>query len=566
MRPGNFAQFQWRYSNQKVVMVKMMTMKSLKYLGRGLMIIYYSVAAWPCLAQAQQACEKLKDLKLADTSVLSAESVLAGPFALPPGLPAASVDVPAFCRVGGEIKPTPDSHINFEVWLPAKWNGKLEQVGNGGLAGSINLFVLAAEMKKGFASAGTDDGHQGSPVDGSWVIGHPEKVKDFGYRAVHETNERAKQIIAAFYQKAPKYSYFNGCSEGGREAMMEAQRYPEDFDGILAGAAANKWTDLMAAFAWNAQALNSAASFISPAKRTAIRETALAACGSQDGVKDAYIKDPLICHFDPSVLLCKDSESDSCLTAEQLAALKKIYSGPKNPRTQKQIASGYEPGAEGVSGVPGIAFDSYVYGAAPGASLDAIFSSAFYGGFVFENPNWKFSDLNFDKDMLTAQEKIGPSLNANNPVLSAFLAHGGKLIQYHGWNDGSPSPHHAIEYYEDVMAKMGGFTETSKFYRLFMVPGMMHCGSGPGPNLFGNMLDFAAPNDSDHNIFSALERWTEQGVAPDRIVATKYTNDDPTKGVEMTRPLCPYPQIAKWTGKGTASDAQSWVCQTPVRK
>jgi len=540
-----------------------MTMKLLK---RSLLIFYSAVAISPCLAQAQQACEKLKDLKLKDTSALSAESIPAGPFALPPGLLAKSVDVPAFCRVSGEIKPTPDSLIKFEVWLPAQWNGKFEQIGSGGLAGSINLFFLAADMKKGFATAGTDDGHQGSAVDGSWVIGHPERIKDFGYRAVHETNEKAKQIIAAFYQKAPKYSYFNGCSEGGREAMMEAQRYPEDFNGILAGATAHKWTELMAAFAWNAQALDSPTSFISPAKRNAIRDAALAACGSQDGVKDGYIKDPLSCHFDPSVLLCKDSDSDSCLTAEQLAALEKIYSGPKNPRTGKQISPGYEPGAEGVQGFPGIAFDSYVYGAGPGTSLDAIFSSAFYGGFVFENPKWKFSDLDFDKDIATTQEKVGSSLDANNPDLRAFRAHGGKLIHYQGWNDGSPSPHHSVEYYDDVMAKMGGFAETSKFYRLFMAPGMMHCGAGPGPNLFGNMLDFTAPDDPDRNIFTALERWTEQGVAPDKMIATKYSNDDPSKGIEMTRPLCPYPQVAKWTGKGATSDAQNWVCKAPDRK
>jgi len=197
-------------------------MKSLQYLKRGLLyssLFYFSIASWP-LAQAQQACEKLKDLKLTGTSVQSADSIPSGPFGLPPGSPAASVDVPVFCRVRGEIKPTPDSHINFEVWLPAQWNGKFEQVGNGGLAGSINLFSLAGVLKKGFATAGTDDGHQGSPVDGSWAIGHPEKVKDFGYRAVHLTNEKAKEIIAAFYGKAPKYSYFNGCSEGGREAMI----------------------------------------------------------------------------------------------------------------------------------------------------------------------------------------------------------------------------------------------------------------------------------------------------------------------------------------------------------
>jgi Tannase and feruloyl esterase len=475
--------------------------------------------------------------------------------------------VPAFCRVRGEIKPSPDSHITFEVWMPAaQWNGKFEQLGNGGLAGSINLFLLAAEMKKGYATAATDDGHQAAPTDGAWAVGHPEKVKDFGYRAVHETSARAKKIIGAFYQKSPSYAYFKGCSEGGREALMEAQRYPEDFNGILAGAPAHKWTDLMFGFAWNAQALNSPASFISEPKRHAVREAALAACGEQDGVKDDFIKDPLRCHFNPSVIACKGSISDNCLTPEQMEALKRIYEGPRNSRTGEPISPGYEPGTEDTAGIPGISFESYVFGAAPGASLDAIFSSAFFAGFIFDNPNWKFSDLNFDSDVRKTEEKVGSAMNATNPDLAAFRAHGGKLLQYHGWNDGSPSPHHSVDYYNSVIKKMGGLDKTEDFYRLFMVPGMMHCGSGPGPNLFGNMLDFGAANDADHNIYAALERWVEQGVAPGAVIAKKYVDDDPTKSVEMTRPLCPYPQVAKWSGKGATSEAQNWSCQIPLGK
>jgi hypothetical protein len=526
----------------------------------------FILCAIPVSAQAKPVCEKLKDLQLTDTAIISAESVAAGPFALPPGSPAPSIDVTAFCRVKGQIKPTSDSNITFEVWMPATgWNGKFEQLGNGGLAGSINLFLVAAEMKKGYATAATDDGHQGTAVDASWATGHPEKIKDFGFRAVHETSLKAKQIIAAFYQKSPSYSYFNGCSEGGREAMMEAQRYPEDFNGILAGAAALEWTKLMFAFAWNAQALNSPASFIPDTKRKAVREAALAACGTQDGVKDDFIQDPLRCHFDPSALACRGADFDSCLTAEQVTALKKIYAGPSNSAGQ-QISPGYEPGAEDTAGIPGISFASYVFGAAPGASLDAIFSSAFFGGFVFEKPGWKFSDLNFDKDIATTEDKVGSVLNANNPDLTAFRAHGGKLLQYHGWNDGSPSPLHSVNYYENVMVKMGGFGKTKDFYRLFMAPGVMHCGSGPGPNLFGNMLDFGAANDPERNVFTALEKWTEQSVAPDKIIATKYTDDNPAKGVEMTRPLCPYPQQAKWSGKGATSDAQNWSCQAPAGK
>jgi tannase/feruloyl esterase len=529
--------------------------------------IYSLFVSTVAFAQAKPICEGLKDLQLPDASILSAESIAAGPFALPPGMPAKSVDVPAFCRVRGEIKPSPDSHIIFEVWMPVEqWNGKFEQLGSGGLAGSINLFSLAGAMKKGYATAGTDDGHQAAAIDGSWAAGHPEKVTDFGYRAVHETSVKAKKIIEAFYQKLPSYAYFNGCSEGGREALMEAQRYPEDFDGILAGAPAHKWTDLMFAFAWNAQALNGPGSFISEPKRHAVREAALAACGEQDGVKDDFIKDPLRCHFDPSAIACKGSGSDTCLTPEQIEALKKIYAGPRNSRTGQQISPGYEPGAEDTSGIPGISFESYVFGAAPGASLDAIFSSAFFAGFVFDDPKWKFSDLNFDKDVTKTEEKVGSAVNATNPDLTAFRAHGGKLLQYHGWNDGSPSPHHSVDYYDGVVKKMGGLDKTEDFYRLFMVPGMMHCGSGPGPNLFGNMLDFGAANDADHNIYAALERWVEQGVAPGRVIAKKYFDDDPTKGVEMTRPLCPYPQVAKWSRKGATSDAQNWSCQAPLGK
>jgi len=530
-------------------------------------LLVLMVAEIAASARTKPACENLKDLQFPDASILSAESVAAGPFALPPGMPAKSVDVPAFCRVRGEIKPSPDSHILFEVWMPtAEWNGKFEQMGNGGLAGSINLFTLASAMKKGYATAGTDDGHQAAPVDASWALGHPEKVKDFGYRAVHETSAKAKKIIETFYQKSPSYSYFNGCSEGGREALMEAQRYPNDFNGILAGAPAHKWTDLMFDFAWNAQALDGPAKFISQPKRRAVREAALAACGEQDGVKDVFIKDPLRCHFDPSVIACKGEDSDNCLTPEQIEALKKIYAGPRNSRTGQQISPGYEPGAEDTAGIPGISFASYVFGLAPGASLDAIFSSAFFGGFVFDNPNWKFSDFNFDKDVATTEEKVGSLLNARNPDLTAFRAHGGKLLQYHGWNDGSPSPHHSVDYYDDVIKKIGSLSQTEDFYRLFMVPGMMHCGAGPGPNLFGNMMDFVAANDVDHNIYAALERWVEQGVAPDRIIAKKYQDDDPAKGVEMTRPLCPYPQVAKWSGKGATSEAQNWSCQAPSAK
>jgi Tannase and feruloyl esterase len=538
----------------------------LKLLSGCTLLACLTIIAAP--AFAQQSCEKLKELKFADATISSAETVAAGALSLPPapsiGAPSNPADAPAFCRVKGILQPSSDSNIGFEVWMPAaEWNGRFAQLGNGGLAGSINLPPMLTEVMHGFATAATDDGHQGSGIDGSWALGHPEKVKDFGYRAVHETSEKAKAIIAAFYGHPAKFSYFKGCSEGGREALMEAQRYPTDFNGILAGSTAHYWTQLMAAFVWNAQALNDPASFIPEPKRKTIEDAALAACGKQYGVTDTFIKDPPRCGFDPATLLCKGADSDSCLTAPQLKAIQSIYSGPKNPRTGQQISFGYEPGAEAEPGFPGLSFASYVFGAGPGMSLNAMFTTSFYGAFVFNDPKWKFSDLNFDKDIATTDAKLADILNASSPDLAAFKAHRGKILHYHGWNDGSPPPRHSTEYYSKVVAKMGGLPKTEDFYKLYMVPGMMHCGTGPGPNSFGNFTDPAPADDADHNIFIALENWVEKGIQPGTLIATKYNDDDPKKGVAMTRPLCAYPRQAKWNGKGATSEAANWSCELP---
>lgn len=519
-------------------------------------------------ADEPNKCEALVQAKIEGVTVASATAVAAGALDLPRG-PMGAVDtskVPALCRVQGSLHPSDDSNIGFELWMPATdWNGKYVQLGNGGLAGSINPSQFVPKALLGFATAATDDGHKGGGTDGSWALGHPEKVKDFGYRAVHETSEAAKKLIHLYYGSPAKYAYFNGCSEGGREAMMEAQRYPKDFNGILAGATAHYWTELMAAFAWNAQALNSNESYIAAPKRPAIEKAAIAACASPTGVDDNFIDDPLHCHFDPSVLLCKGPETDSCLTSPQVDALKKIYGGPKNSRTGAEISPGYEPGAEAEAGLPGLSYVSYVFGSGPGASLDSMFSSAFYGAFVFDDPKWTFAKLNFDSDVALTDQKVGNALNASDPNLAPFKAAGGKLLQYHGWNDGSPSPLHAVDYYEKVEKKLGGLEKTQSFYRLYMVPGMMHCGTGPGPNAFGNPTDLVPANDAEHNIAIALEEWVERGKSPDTLIATKHVDDNPTGAVSMTRPLCAYPAIARWNGKGNAKEAANWRCETSTR-
>lgn len=527
---------------------------------------------------AAQTCEKLATLTLVNATITSAASVPAGPFKLPPGLGVAPApaELPAFCRVAGTIRPTSDSEIKFEVWMPLTgWNGNFQQIGNGGFAGAIRYFGMARALQDGYASASTDDGHSGAGTDASWALGHPQKLIDFGYRAVHETAGKAKVIAQSFYGAAPRLSYFNGCSDGGREALMEAQRFPEDFNGILAGAPANYWSQALTGAIWNQKALlDNPASYIPASKLPAIQSAALAACDALDGVKDGIISDPLRCRFDPEVIECKAADGAGCLTAPQVPALRLIYAGAKNPRTGQQIYPGFEPGAEAGPGM----WSSWITGRdAQAKPLELAFGVGTFAYLVFEKPDWDFHTLSFDSDVQLAEEKLGPILDSANPNLAAFRAHGGKLIQYHGWADPALPPRGSINYFESVVAAMrgsapkngsaGALKETQSFYRLFMAPGVAHCGGGPGPSNFGSTPSESMvrlkKGDAGHDILTALEQWVEHGAAPEKIIATKFVDDDPSKGVAMTRPLCPYPQQAEWTGKGSTNDEANFVCRLP---
>ena len=513
---------------------------------------------------AQQSCESLANLKLPHTTITSASVVGEGPLsvAAAPGATNIPVVVPARCEVKGTIKPTSDSEIKFALWLPASaWNGKYRQEGNGGWAGNIPYQAMIDPLRRGYATAGTDDGHEGGVTGASWAIGHPEKLVDFGHRAVHETNLQARSIIRAFYGRDPSLAYFVGCSDGGREALMEAQRYPEDFNGIIAGAPANNWSHLFTGFVWNEQALlKDSASSIQPAKLPAIQNAALAACDALDGVKDGLIEDPRVCRFDTSVLTCKGTESNECLTTPQVEALRKIYAGPKNPRTGEQIFPGYPPGTEGVPGT----WAAWITSASAQGSIQSAFGNSYYGHAVFEDPKWDFRTLNFDRDVAFGDEKAGPVLNSTSPDLRSFRAAGGKLIQYHGWGDAAIAPASSIEYYEKVGSFMRKYPDArsnssrpvDSFYRLFMVPGMGHCGGGAGPNSFGNGRP-GASIDPDHDIFSALERWVEKDVAPDQLIGA---------GANMTRPLCVYPRVAQYKGSGDPNNAASFACVTPQQR
>jgi hypothetical protein len=508
-----------------------------------------------------QKCEALAKLNLPNVTITTAKSEAAGEFA-GPRHPFTGADIsafykqlPAFCRVVAKAHPTSDSDITIEVWMPLdKWSGKLQGLANGGFAGAINYLELGASLQHGYVATGTDTGHTGSPIDAAWALGHPEKIIDFGYRGIHEMTRVAKLVIPAFYGSAPKRSYFAGCSDGGREALMEAQRYPDDYDGILAGAPANYWTGLLSLAVVDTQAVTATpASFIPPAKVANIGKAVNAVCDKLDGVADGVLNDPRQCRFDPAAIQCKQGEDTTeCLTPPQVSALKAVYAGIHDP-SGRTIFPGYLPGAE--EGQGGWAL--WITGPAPAKSLMAYFGLGFYSNMVYDKKDWDYKTFSVADGMKTANQKTAEALNATSPDLSAFRSRGGKLILYHGWNDPAIPALNTVNYYQDVIANMGR-SATDSFTRLYMVPGMQHCGGGPGPEDFGEALD-ATSVDPQHNIRVTLENWVEKGTAPSSFVVSKAAS---ANSPEITRPLCPYPQSAKYKGTGDPNRADNFTCAT----
>ena len=480
-------------------------------------------------------CESLASLTLPDARITMAQVVRAGEFSPPGGgqrgAKTASAgpyrNLPEFCRVAATLTPTSDSDIKVEVWLPADgWNRKLQAVGNGGWAGVISYSAMAEAVRNGYATASTDTGHVGG--SGSFVLGHPEKLTDFSWRSEHEMTVKAKAIVQAFYGGSARRSYWNGCSTGGRQALKEAQKFPDDFDGIIAGAPGNR----TALALWIAHALlKDPASHIPPAKYPAIHQAALAACDARDGLKDGLIDDPASCKFDPQVLLCKGDDGPECLTAPQVEAARKVYSAAKNPRTGQELFPSFAPGSELAWGVMGAGPEPYA----------AILEQLRF--VVFKDPNWDWRTFDFDRDMPRSELPENLPMNATDPNLKPYFAHNGKLLIYHGWSDTNVSPFLSVKYYKSVLDTMGGAGKTSGNIRLFMEPGMGHCGGGEGPNVFDKV--------------GTLDRWVEEGKAPDSIIASHSTNGK----VDRTRPLCPYPQVAKYNGAGSIDDAANFTCR-----
>src|ERR1035437_3255501 len=528
-------------------------------------LVFSIPIAWSQQAAASDdACAKLANLSLPTAKIVSAQMVPAGAFTPPgggqltPEQKALYGGLPTFCRVSLMDTPVADSAIPIEVWMPAKgWNGKFRGQGNGGFAGQTDFVGLAVAVMQGYASGGTDTGHPDTGLNPNWALGHPEKVIDYGYRAVHEMTAKSKSVVEAYYSKPAAHNYFVSCSDGGREALMEAQRFPADYDGIVAGAPANYWTHLLTNALYNTQALLlDPANYISAAKIPAIQAAALAACDSADGVTDGVIGDPRNCHFKPETMVCKDAETNQCLTTKQAHSLEVLYAGGRDSKG-RLIFPGYLPGSEdGPAGwIP------CTTGPAPEQSAMNGFALGYFKDFVYEKADWDYKKADMDDAIKTAMEKTAHALDATDPNLKPFLAHGGKLILYHGWNDPAISALNTVSYY-DELRKATGVKEADAAVRLFMIPGMQHCGLGPGASIFDQwgMPQTAFPDDAQHDIFLALENWVEKGEAPDHMVAAKLDALGPSAHVLMTRPMCAYPQVAKYKGSGDSNDAANFTC------
>ena len=494
----------------------------------------------PCWAQP--ACEKLATTHFPMITVVSATSVPAGAFVLPTGgADAASVQVPAFCRVVAAV----DVEVRFELWLPLEWNHKLLAVGNGGLAGTISYSAMVKPLQAGYATSSTDTGHVATTVNnGDWALGHYERIVNFGERGTHLMAQADKVIATAFYGSRATHSYFNGCSQGGHEALIEVQRFPDDYDGVIAGDPANYWTHhyvgghLFSALATDGDA------YIPAAKVPILADAVNESCDALDGVKDGVLTDPRRCHFDPGKLLCAGADTSACLTAPQVSAVKKLWAGMKTA-DGRQIWPGLVPGGEAGPG----GWANWITGPAPGRSGHLNLGLPFFRYFLFDDPAWDYHSFRlvasdgFDSDIDLLDSKLGALFNAINPDLSAFKALGGKLIQYHGWSDPDITPLNSINYYETVLKTMG--SNVPGFYRLYMVPGMQHCNGGPGATTF--------------DMVPALDQWITKGVAPESVIASKVAAGVVTR----TRPLCPYPQEAKYKGSGSTDDAANFECAAP---
>ena len=504
-------------------------------------------------------CGALKSADIADTKIISADAVPAGDLTTSDKV--TRKNMPAFCRVVASVKDAPDSDVRVELWMPNEgWKGVFHVNGNGGYAGILNYNygAMEAAIRRGYASAETNLGTApATPLDGDALIGHPDKWKDWGMLGTHDAAVAGKQIAKAFYGAEAKRSYYTGCSTGGQQGLIEAQYYPQDFDGILAGAPVvnRTWGHAVAVTSYQAANLKPGHK-LSNANLSLLTKSAVAACGGNgNGLKsDPFIADPLACNFDPAALTCKGAAGNDCLTPEEVETAKDIYLGPAD-QNGKPLFYGELPGSE--SGVFNWGFLE-APGNAPGEpGFDGLFKWVF-------GPKWDWRTFDVVRDMAEVDRKLGPDLNgAVTGDLTRFRDRGGKLILFQGWADPIVPIGQTVSFYKELASKLGGEKKAQQFAQLFMVPGMGHCGFGTGPDRFdssayGGLQPPAL--DAEHDIFTALSYWVEDGVAPAQVIATAFVGGDQAKGIAMQRPLCPYPQRAWYKGDGDTKSAANFVC------
>src|SRR5262245_54973401 len=475
-------------------------------------------------------CERLSTFSQPHVAVTLAQTVGAGQFTMPNGRAGrggnAFAALPEFCRVAATLTPSSDSDIKVEVWLPAAgWNGKLQAVGNGAWAGNISYPAMATALAAGYATVSTDTGHVGG--NANFMVGHPEKLVDFEERAVHEMTVAAKAIAAAYYGNAPRRAYFNGCSTGGRQALTEAQRYPLDFDAIVAGAPANfaKRQTFGQIWLWQATHQNEA-SLLTTEKYAVLHKAVVEQCDVLDGVNDGVLENPTKCTFDPKVVQCKGAEGPDCLTARQVEAARKIYAGASHAKTREPLYPGLQPGSEN-------GWNSSV------AARPVGYAEDFFKYIVFKDEKWDPKSLNYDADIVTT-DRTATGLNAVDADLLKFTSRGGKLLIYHGWSDPGIPPSNSVNYYRSVLKATPG---ASASVRLFMVPGMGHCGGGDGTSTF--------------DMVAAVDNWVETKMGPVTIPASKTMDGK----VVRTRPLCAFPAVATYKGTGSIDEAANFVCR-----
>ncbi|MGD8339604.1 MAG: tannase/feruloyl esterase family alpha/beta hydrolase [Gammaproteobacteria bacterium] len=479
------------------------------------------------------ACSAVEELQLPELAQVSASWYRAGATDIPElAADSDTQQLAAHCRVRGRIEPA----IGFEVWLPApeNWNGKFLAIGGGGTAGNISYTRMAPMLNQGYATASTDTGH--SSRDWEWMS-DDGLLRDFAYRAIYEMTAKSNAIVSNFYARPASYRYFNGCSLGGRQGLVEAQRFPDDYDGIVAGAPVNAYVDTRLTQVWAMQVVQPALpgqSALDADALALVTATATAQCDTLDGVADNVLEDPRRCNFDPGRLQCGFASPGRCLSAAQVQAVRQMYAGPALPGAGR-VAPGFPVGSE--TGW------SFALAAEPPE-----ISLRFLRRVIFDDPLWSWRRFALATDAALARERAGWLMDATSPDLARYRDQGGKLLLYHGWNDTNNPAEATITYYESIETELALRPNpysigTRDFARLFLVPGMGHCGGGLGTSRF----------DAQR----AIENWVERGIAPDRIEAERV---DDRGQIIRTRPLCPYPQTARYRGTGNSDRSGSFVC------